>query len=115
LLAPAGGRAAAYRFYVSPLDIESALRQLDADTSLVRPAGAWQPHPALPADVFGQAGRYDRSSMARLFGAQQPMVARGARMADGHVVESWTLVGPYPDPSLKRLEAGTLLVVLRLP
>jgi hypothetical protein len=36
-------------------------------------------------------------------------------MENGRVVESWTLIAPYPDTALRGLEAGTLLVVLRLP
>jgi hypothetical protein len=115
LLAPAGGRASAYRIYVSPLDLQTTLQRLRRDATLVRTPGAWQPRRVLPSDAFGQAGRYDRSAMARVYGAQQPRVARGGRMENGQVVESWTLVSPYPDTMLGRLEAGTLLVVLRLP
>ena len=115
LLAPAGVRNAAYRVYVSPLDLETTLRRLAADPSLVRAPGAWQPRPMLALDAFGLAGRYDRSGMARVYGARQPHVARGARAEDGRVVESWTLISPYPDTALRRLSEGTLLVVLRLP
>jgi hypothetical protein len=115
LLAPAGGRDTAYRIYASPLDLDAVLRGLKVDTALVRTPGAWQPRPMLPADAFGRAGRYDRSAMARVYGARQPRVARGARLANGRVVESWTLISPYPDAALQRLEPGTLLVVLRVP
>ena len=105
----------AYRVYVSPLDLETNLRSLTADASLVRAPGAWQPRAMLALDAFGLAGRYDRSGMARVYGARQPHVARGARAEDGRVVESWTLISPYPDAVLRRLSEGTLLVVLRLP
>jgi hypothetical protein len=115
LLAPAGSRGSAYRVYVSPLDLETALQQLDRDAALVRVPGAWQARPAPPWDAFGKAGGYDRSAMARVYGARQPRVARGARMEGGRVVESWTLIAPYPDTTLRRLETGTILVVLRLP
>jgi hypothetical protein len=115
LLAPAGIRQRAYSVFVSPVDLETTLRQLDSDAALVRAPGAWQARPALPWDAFGQAGGYDRSAMARVYGARQPRVARGARMEDGRVVESWTLVEPYPDTTLRRLETGTILIVLRLP
>jgi hypothetical protein len=115
LLAPAGGRDTAYRVYISSLDLETTLRRLNADASLVRAPGAWQPRPMLALDAFGLAGRYDRSGMARVYGARQPHVARGARSEDGRVVESWTLISPYPDAALRRLSEGTLLVVLRLP
>lgn len=115
LFAPAGGRAAAYGTYVSPLDLDTVLRRLDADTTLLRAPGAWQPRTLLPADAFGQTGRYDRWKVVRLYGAARTRVARGARVEAGRVVESWTLISPYPDPSLQRLEPGTLLVILRLP
>jgi hypothetical protein len=115
LVAPAGARAGAYRMFTSPLDIDAALRRLEGDASLVRVPGAWQPRPTLPLDAFGQAGQYDRSAMSRVYGGRQPRVARGARSADGRVIESWTLIAPYPDAELRRLETGTLLIVLRLP
>lgn len=115
LVVPAGARAAAYRVFTSPLDIDAALRRLRNDASLVRAPGAWQPRPTRPWDALGQAGRYDRSGMARVYGGGQPRVARGARSVDGRVVESWTLIAPYPDTDLRRLESGTLLIVLRLP
>jgi hypothetical protein len=115
LLAPVGGRDTAYRFYTSTADLDSALRLLQQDPTLTREPGSWEPSPTLPLDVFGQAGRYDRSAMARVYGARQPRVARGARMVSGRVVESWTLVSPFPDSGLTRLETGTLLIVLRLP
>jgi hypothetical protein len=115
VLAPAGIRGNAYRAYVSLLDLETALQRLDGDATLVRAPGAWQPRPVLPLDAFGQAGRYDRSAMTRVYGALQPRVARGARAENGRVIESWTLISPYPDPTLRRLEAGTLLIVLRIP
>jgi hypothetical protein len=115
LVAPAGARAAAYRVFTSPLDIDAALERLENDASLVRVAGAWQPRPAPPLDAFGQAGRYDRAGMARVYGGGQPRVARGARSVDGRVVESWTLIAPYPDTELRGLQPGTLLIVLRLP
>ena len=115
LFAPAGAYAAAYRAYVSPSDLDTVLRRLETDATLLRTSGAWQPRPLLPADAFGQTGRYDRSKLARLYGATRARVARGARREREHIVESWTLISPYPDPTLERLEPGTLLVVVRLP
>jgi len=115
LFAPADGRAGAYRAYVSPLDLDRVLRGLEADRSLIQAPGAWRARPLPPADAFGQAGRYGRWALARLYGAQQPRVARGSRAEGGRVVESWTLVSPYPDTALRGLQAGTLLLVLRLP
>ena len=115
LVAPPDARAAAYRAYVSAVDLDEALRALAADATLLRPPGAWEPRPIAPADAFGTAGRYDRSRLARLYGARRPRVARGARRAADGVVEAWTLISPHPDLDLQRLERGTLLVVLRCP
>jgi hypothetical protein len=43
------------------------------------------------------------------------LVARGPRLQNGRVIETWILVSPYPDSRLERLEPGTLLIVLRTP
>ncbi|MBI2187226.1 MAG: hypothetical protein HYU37_08920 [Acidobacteria bacterium] len=113
LFAPAGPRAPAYRASVSPLDLDAVLRALADDPALVRAPGAWEPRALPPTDAFGLAGRYDRLRVARLYGSRQPRVARGARLADDGALETWTLISPYPDATLRRLEPGTLLLVLR--
>jgi hypothetical protein len=110
LFAPFGARAAAYRIFVTTLPIDALLGRLAQDPSLLHPPGAWLPAPALPADAFGQTGRYDRSRLARLYGARRPVVARGPRGA-GRPAEAWTLVSPYPSRDLTRLEPGTMLIV----
>ena len=115
LFAPAGARSEAYRTLVSPLDLDTVLQALGSDSSLARPAGAWEARPQLPFDAFGQTGPYDRTKLARLYGARRPRVARGPRAENGRVIEAWTLISPYPDPRLEHLESGTLLIVLRLP
>ena len=99
---------------VTPLGLDAVLRARAADPSFARGPGAWSPRARLPADAFGRSGRYDRWMLARLYGSQQPRVARGARLDGGRVVESWTLVSPYPSPDLARLEPGTLLIVLQI-
>lgn len=112
---PAGPRAASYTAYVTTLDLDTVLRRLTHDVTLLRPPGAWTPRAVLPADAFGQTGTYDRWALARLYGARGPRVARGPKGVDGRVTESWTLISPYPDATLQRLEPGTLLLVLREP
>jgi hypothetical protein len=107
-------RRSAYQVFVSPLPLDQLLKSL-ADPGFVAPPGAWQAEQQLALDAFGRAGRYDRSKLARLYGARRVDVARGPRVEDGRVVETWTLVSPYPDPQLERLEPGTLILVLRLP
>jgi hypothetical protein len=105
LVAPAGARRAAYRTYVSPRALDAVLRDLDP---------RWQPKPLAPTDALGQTARYDRVALARLYGASRPLVARGPRPSARDVREAWTLISPYPDPTLTRLQPGTLLIVLSL-
>ena len=67
----------------------------------------------LPAEALGAAGPYNRSAVARLYGARHASVARGWRQV-GDRFESVTLVSPYPDASLTRLERGTMVIVIRI-
>jgi hypothetical protein len=62
-----------------------------------------------PLDAFGNAGTYDKASVARLYGGRRAAVARGWIQEDGHY-ESVTLISPYPDASFRRLEPGTLVI-----
>ena len=114
LFAPAGPRAARYRTFTSPLELEEVLRRLSAEPMLLRPPGAWQARALIWSDAFGQTGRYDRWKLARLYGARRPQVARGPVGEGTRVTAAWTLVSPYPDPALDRLQSGTLLIVLSL-
>jgi hypothetical protein len=106
---PAGPRRSLYRAYVAGEDLDSVLRQLDLGSGS---SSAWTAAPVAPGDAFGQAGTYDRSTLARLYGSVRPRVARGMTVVDGRQ-EFWTLISPHPDPTLRRLEKGTLLLVLR--
>jgi hypothetical protein len=106
---------AAYRTFVSPLSIGDVLRRLGGDPLRMHPPGSWEPKATLPFDAFGESGTYDRFRLARLYGAARAMVARGPRGAAGVATESWTLISPYPDPDLARLQPGTLLIVLTVP
>jgi len=114
ILAPSAHRDA-YRTAVTPSDLDTVLAALARDPSVARTPGAWTPRLQSPLDAFGRSGAYNRWTLARLYGARQPRVARGLRTEDGRAVESWTLISPYPDPRFEHLEPGTLLVVLRLP
>ena len=67
----------------------------------------------LPAEALGAAGPYDRSAVARLYGARRANVARGWRQI-GDRFEMVTLVSPHPDASLTRLERGTMVIVIRI-
>lgn len=122
LFAPPGARAASYHVYVTPLDLQAVLKQVIGDPSTLHPPGSWLPVSQLSSDAFGQSGSYDRSSLARLYGARRATVARGPRLSaspstalgEGRPGEAWTLVSPYPSGDMRRLEAGTLLIVLNL-
>jgi len=111
--APRGARGDAYRIYVSPLDLRTMLGTLTTETSLLHPPGAWSVNAVLAQDAFSQTGRYDRSKLARLYGALRAEVARGPRQSTD-TTESWTLVSPYPSADMERLEPGTMLIVLDL-
>lgn len=71
----------------------------------------WRIEGLSPLDAFGSAGAYDRATVSRLYGGRQARVARGWRDVDG-AFQSITLVSPYPDASLTRLEPGTLIIRL---
>jgi hypothetical protein len=115
LFAPPG-RAAAYQALISPQPLDAVLRSLAGDPALLHPPGAWTPRSEPPLDAFGRGGPYDRSRLARLYGGRSLRVARGPRAgAGGRVAQSWSLFSPYPDPSLERLQPGTLVLVLTLP
>ena len=114
LFAPFGTRAGAYRIFVTTLPLDRVLGRLADDPSLLHPPGAWVPAPVIPSDAFGQTGSYDRSRLARLYGARRAVVARGPRGAAGRPAEAWTLVSPYPNRELTRLESGTMLIVVDL-
>jgi len=105
----------AYRAFVSPLPLADVLRMVAPDADSLQAPGSWTARSEGPLDAFGTGGTYDRWKLARLFGSHPPQVARGPRVRNGLVEESWTLVSPYPAADLSRLEQGTLLIVLRVP
>ena len=59
--------------------------------------------------AFGTAGPYDQARVARLYGGRAVRVARGWRKT-GDRFESITLISPYPDAALTRLNPGTLII-----
>jgi hypothetical protein len=107
-----------YRTYVTPRALDEVLADLesvsDGPQSRLAHGTPVEPTTVVAAEAFGQSGGYDRWKLARLYGARRARVARLPRMEGGQVVEAWTLISPYPDPALERLEPGTLLIVLRL-
>jgi hypothetical protein len=105
----------AYEAYVTGAGLEAVLEQLDAEPATWRPPGAWTPVPTVARDAFGGHGSHNPWALARLYGGRVARVARGPRGEGDRPAESWTLISPYPDPTLSRLEPGTLLLVVRLP
>jgi hypothetical protein len=105
LFTPAGVPDGTYETFVTARPIDQVLAE----------TGAGVEAQALVAlEAFGQSGGYNRWKLARLYGAKRARVARFPRLEKGKVVEAWTLISPYPDHSLERLEPGTLLIVLRV-
>jgi hypothetical protein len=113
LFAPQAEREA-YRAYVSPLGLDAILGQISGDPAFLHPPGAWTPQAMIPYDAFGLSGGYNRWKVAGLYRSRRARVARGPRLDQGQA-ESWTLIAPYPDAALQRLEPGTLIIVLRIP
>jgi hypothetical protein len=94
-----------YNTFVTPRSLDDVLAELQAGV---------EEQTVVALEAFGQSGGYNRWTLARLYGARRARVARLPRVENGEAVEFWTLISPYPDPSLQRLEPGTLLIVLRL-
>lgn len=66
------------------------------------------------AEAFGASGPYEPIRVARLFNGRRVEVSRGPVMRHGRPIASVTLISPYPDATLSRIEPGTLVIVLRL-
>lgn len=86
---------------------------LAPDAKPGQPAGSWQVQQLDPLEAFGTAGIYDRSKVARLYVGRRASVVRGPVEHGGRVVAAVTLVSPYPDATLSRLEPGTLAILIR--
>jgi hypothetical protein len=116
LFTPRGAPPGAYRTVTSTQDLDTLLAALRRDPSFIPAAGApaLRAESVVAADAFGLSGAYNRWQLALLYGAKRARVARGPRVENGRVIEAWTLVSPYPDPDLKRLNAGTLVIILNL-
>jgi len=60
-------------------------------------------------DAFGTAGAYNRAALARLYGGTRVRVARRWQQRGNQFI-SETLLSPYPDATLTRLNAGTMVI-----
>lgn len=113
LVAPVNQRAS-YSAAVSRASLDDVLEDIGGEASSGQAPGSWMARPESAADAFGTAGLHNRWLLTRLFGSRQVSVARGARMDRGRVIESWTLISPYPSTDLRTVRPGTLRLVLRI-
>ena len=60
-------------------------------------------------DAFGAAGPYNRAALARLYGGTRVRVVRRWHQR-GNQFTSETLLSPYPDATLTRLNSGTMVI-----
>ena len=118
LFTPLQAPEGTYQVTVLREGIDDALRlvkgALAPEARPGEPAGSWQAQALDPLEAFGTAGPYDRSKVARLYTGRRATVVRGPVERDGRVVAAVTLVSPHPDPTLSRLETGTLVILLRI-
>ena len=118
LFTPLQAPAGAYRVTVLAEGIDGALERvkkaLAPDAPAGAPAGSWQVQQMDPLEAFGTTGAYDRSKVARLYTGRRVSVVRGPVERDGKVVAAVTLISPYPDATLSRLEKGTLVIVINV-
>jgi hypothetical protein len=118
LFTPRHAPDGAYTVTVLTEGVDAALanvkRALAPDVVAVDPPGSWQVQSLDPLEAFGSAGTYDRSKVARLYAGRRVSVVRGPVERNGRVVAAVTLISPYPDATLSKLESGTLAIVLRI-
>ena len=113
LFTPVNQRSS-YSAAVSTASLESVLADVMEDAMAALAPGSWQPRSESPQDAFGTAGVHNEWLLKRLYGSRQARVARGARMDRGRVIESWTLISPYPSTDLRTLHPGTLRMILKI-
>jgi hypothetical protein len=118
LFTPLQAPAGAYTVTVLTEGIEAALARvkeaLAPNAVAGDPPGSWQVQQMNPLEAFGTTGAYDRSKVARLYTGRRASVVRGPVERGGKVIAAVTLLSPYPDATLSRLEAGTLVIVIRV-
>lgn len=101
LFTPAHPDLGRYEVVTSPEPLSSVIQELG------RPD--WTAEPVAPLEAFGNAGSYDKPALSRLYAGLRPVVAHGW-IQQNERFESLTFISPYPDPSLTRLNPGTLTI-----
>jgi hypothetical protein len=75
--------------------------------------GSWAVAPGSAGEAFDVAALFDRPRLARLYGGTRPKTARGP-IGSPNTRAVVLLLSPYPEADLKRLNAGTLIMVVAL-
>ena len=60
-------------------------------------------------DAFGAAGPYNRAALVQLYGGTRVRVVRRWQQRGNQFI-SETLLSPYPDATLSRLNSGTMVI-----
>lgn len=113
LFTPRSAPPGQYLVYRSTRPIEAVAGELRALDPAPEP-GAWTPERPEAHDAFGQDGVYPRTRLARLFRGRRVTLIRGSLVREGRRV-AYTLISPYPHPSLDSVESGTMTVVFAVP
>lgn len=108
LFTPIAAPVGEYIVYRSDRPIDAIARELKALDPDPAP-GAWEPLRPEAHDAFGQEGPYDRSRLARLFRGRRVTLVRGS-LRQGPLHVAYTLISPYPAPSLDAIAGGTMVI-----
>jgi len=115
LFTPRHAAPGAYEVVVLDGTIERARAVVAAAAEPAAAEGRPGPSPVLEMDplmAFGEAGTYEKTTVARLYAGRKAKVVRIPVERDGRTVAAVTLVSPYPDATLSRLVEGTMGIVL---
>ena len=93
---------------------DQVLAAVHAASAAVPSREALAVRPLDPLRRSAEAGTYDQTTVARLYTGRKANVVRIPVERHGRTVAAITLVSPYPDPTLSRLEEGTMLVLLNI-
>ena len=110
---PASVAKGTYVVYRSDRPLQELAAALSAEDPDPSP-GAWKVERQDVLDALDGASRADRFRIAALYVGLHPLVARGSLVRDGRRV-AYTLISPYPAPSLSGLEPGTMVIVFHIP
>jgi hypothetical protein len=93
---------------------EQVLEAVRSASATVPPGEALALQSLDPLQAFGRAGTYSQTTVARLYTGRKANVVRIPVEQHGRTIAAITLISPYPDPTLSRLEEGTMLILLNI-